>query len=385
MTVHEVSVLSIITLNVAGGQVQNSCGNLNIHGPLYQWKKWKKWKKTGKYKGPQPLCSSPMRRRSNSCYSAIHPGPTYWEWCRGCFDLSRELERKFLSMVRQVCLSWWNWSNQVKKLCNWFSTNISMRSMCLKEGRQVKCHSKLANPSPILFDDIIRVGGRIHRAPIAFEAANPMFLPKSHHVSMLIVRYYHHLLGEAGREHVLSIICQYFWILRRRSLVRQILSNCVSCRRRNAPTLQQVMADLPKERLVPYQPPFTYTGLDFFGPFYVKRSPSTVKVYGCIFVCFNSRAVHSEDVTSLETDTFIQAFLQFISVRGCPKEIWSDNGTNFTGAEKELRLSVQDLNEECIKSVRYQSGVSTSCREPHVRSMGKAYQKCEESYEGGSW
>ena len=103
--------------------------------------------------------------------------------------------------------------------------------------------------------------------------------------------------------------------------MRQILSKCVSCRRRNAPTLQQVMADLPKERLVPYQPPFTYTGLDFFGPFYVKRSRSIVKVYDCIFVCFNSRAVHIEDVSSLETDTFIQALLQFISVRGCPKEI----------------------------------------------------------------
>ena len=222
--------------------------------------------------------------------------------------------------------------------------------LCLKEGRQVKCNSKLANLSPILIDDVIRVGGRIHRAPIAFKAAHPMVLPKSHHVSMLIVRYYHYVLGHAGREHMLSVIRQSFWILRGRSLVRQILSKCVSCRRRNAPTLQQVMADLPKERLVPYQPPFTYTGLDFFGPFYVKRSRSTVKVYGCIFVCFNSRAIHIEDVSSLQTDTFIQALLRFISVRGCPKEIWSDNGTNFTGAEKELRLLVQDMSDERIKS-----------------------------------
>ena len=124
----------------------------------------------------------------------------------------------------------------------------------------------------------------------------------------------------------------------------------MSCHRRNAPTLQQVMADLPKERVVAYQPQFTYTGLDFFGPFYVKRSRSTVKVYGCIFVCFNSRAIHIEDVSSLETDTFIQALLRFISIPGCPKEIWSDNGTNFTCAEKELRPLVQDMSDKRIKS-----------------------------------
>ena len=93
------------------------------------------------------------------------------------------------------------------------------------------------------------------------------------------------------------------------------------CHRCNAPTLPQV----------------TYKGLDFFGPLHVRRSRSTVKVCGCIFVCFNSGAINIEDVSSLETDTFIQALLQFISVRGCPKEIWSDNGTNFTGAEKDMK------------------------------------------------
>ena len=91
-----------------------------------------------------------------------------------------------------------------------------------------------------------------------------MILPNSHHVSVLIVRYYHCVLGHAGREHVLSIIRQCFWILRGRVLVREILSSCVNCRRRNSPPLQQVMAVLPKERLIPYQPQFTYTGLDFF-------------------------------------------------------------------------------------------------------------------------
>ena len=47
-----------------------------------------------------------------------------------------------------------------------------------------------------------------------------------------------------------------------------------------------------------------------------------------------------EDASSLETDVFIQALRRFISNRGCPKIIWSDNGTNFIGAEKELLQSI---------------------------------------------
>ena len=128
----------------------------------------------------------------------------------------------------------------------------------------MKHHSKLANLSPILIDDVIRVGGRICRAPIAFEAAHPMILPKSHHVSVLIVHYYQYVLGHAGREHVLSIIRQRFWILRGRVLVHHIQSNCVSCRRRNTPPLQQVMAKLPKERLIPYQASVHVHGSGFF-------------------------------------------------------------------------------------------------------------------------
>ena len=60
------------------------------------------------------------------------------------------------------------------------------------------------------------------------------------------------------------------------------------------------MADLPKQRLTPYEPPFSYTGVDFFGPFYVKRGRGSDKVYGCVFTCFTSRAVHIEDVSSLQ-------------------------------------------------------------------------------------
>ena len=93
------------------------------------------------------------------------------------------------------------------------------------------------------------------------------------------------------------------------------------------------MADLPAERLVPYEPPFTNTGVDFFGPFFVKRGRSSEKVYACIFVCFNGRAI-------VETSGVIMGL----------KKIWSDNGTNFHGAEKEFRVSIQSWKQEAIRT-----------------------------------
>ncbi len=94
-----------------------------------------------------------------------------------------------------------------------------------------------------------------------------------------------------------------------------------------------MMGELPASRVTPYETPFTFTGLDIFGPFHVKRGRGSQKIYGCIFICFVTRAIHIEDVSSLETDSFIQALRRFIALRDAAKEIWSDNGTNLIGGE----------------------------------------------------
>lgn len=191
----------------------------------------------------------------------------------------------------------------------------------LSSGLQVKGHSKLANLSPVLIEGTLRVGGRIHHTSIPFDTVHPMLLPKEHPISTAIVHYYHKNLGHTGREQVLAAICQKFWILQARSLVRRVLCKCVDCCKRNEAPLQQLMADVPKEHLIPYEPPFIYTGVDFFGPFYVKHGRVSEKVYGCLFTCFTTCAIHIEDISSLETDAFIQASRRFISNRCCSKGI----------------------------------------------------------------
>ena len=67
------------------------------------------------------------------------------------------------------------------------------------------------------------------------------------------------------------------------------------------------------------------------------RKPTIVKAYICLFVCLSVKAVHLELVSDLTTEAFIAALRQFISRRGYPSLIWSDHGTNFVGANRELK------------------------------------------------
>lgn len=88
---------------------------------------------------------------------------------------------------------------------------------------------------------------------------------------------------------------------------------------------QQIMADLPRNGVLPNEPAFTRCGFDCFGPFEIKRGRTTVKSYGVIFTCLACRAVRIEVATSLHTDSFINAFQCFIGRRGQVMEMCSDN------------------------------------------------------------
>lgn len=140
----------------------------------------------------------------------------------------------------------------------------------LQSERPVKKDNKLRTLCLVLLNGIICVGGQIRHAPVASQAIQPLVIPSEHPIATLLIRHHHEILGHAGREHVLSMLRQRFWIINACALTRQILRHCVSCCKRHEGVMNQMMVDLPKPRLIPHEPPFTYTGLDLFGPFHVK-------------------------------------------------------------------------------------------------------------------
>ena len=222
---------------------------------------------------------------------------------------------------------------------------------------------------------ILCIGGRLKHAPISNEAKHQIILPKHHHVSMLIVRHYHEVFGHSGKEYVLSEIRQKFWITRARALIKRVIRNCVHCRRRVGPLGKQKMSDLPVDRVTPGKPPFTYVGVDCFGPFLVKRGRSEIKRYGCIFTCCSIRAIHIEKLDTMETDSFINGFKRFECRRGRPELVRSDNGTNFVGGEREIREAIQLWNQDVIAEHMRQKEITWIFNPPAASHMGGLWER----------
>ena len=240
--------------------------------------------------------------------------------------------------------------------------------------------SSLRKLNPLLFEGILRVGGRIDQAPVSFDVKHPVILPSQHHVTKIIIENYHQQVGHAGMSHTWASLRERYWIVRGASAVRRVLGQCLQCKRRNVNAGQQIMSELPKCRLTPNNPPFYFTGIDYFGPFFVKQGRSRQKRWGCIFTCLSSRCVHIEVVASMSADAFINALRRFIARRGKPSDIYSDNGSNFIGAEKELREALILFNTVAVEKHLLQKSIQWHFNPPYASNMGGVWERLIRSF-----
>ena len=211
------------------------------------------------------------------------------------------------------------------------------------EFDEIQKTGKISNGSNLLqlypFVDenkILRVGGRITAADCLSENTKfPAILPKADYLSYLIVTSAHSELLHSGVNATIAHTRQNFWIIGVKQLAKQIVSQCVKCFRYNSRKTTQLMGDLPSERVNP-SPPFTFTGIDLAGPLLYKEQKLALKCYVIVFTCFSTKAVHLDLVKSLNAQDCMKALRRFISRRGCPQKIFSDNGTNFIGTMGDL-------------------------------------------------
>lgn len=194
---------------------------------------------------------------------------------------------------------------------------------------------------------VMRVGGRTGAAPHAtFDAKFPVILPRKHTVTRLIVDDFHRAFRHRNSETVVNEVRQFYNIARLRTVVKQVTAACQWCKVAKAiPTVPR-MAPLPAARLSSFTRPFTYVGIDLFGPLLVKVGRSTAKRWICLFTCLTTRAVHVEVAYSLSTSSCVSCIRRFVCRRGAPAEIYSDNGTNFQGAENVLRKQIEEIQSE---------------------------------------
>lgn len=228
---------------------------------------------------------------------------------------------------------------------------------CLKESMKLTKKEmdsgKLKSIRPRIDDDGVIVLGS--RAEEGFKAhyGNERFpiLTYKDPFSHLWMKHVHSE-DHSGITRTVAKSRRKYWIVRGRRLAEQIRSSCYRCRLLDKLMAMQQMAPLPSSRLA-MSPPFHMTSMDLFGPIEIKdtvKQRTRKKVWGVIFDCAATRALHLDLTEDYSTDAILQTIRRFVAIRGCPTEIQSDQGSQLIAAAKDIADLVRDWDWNCVST-----------------------------------
>ena len=206
-------------------------------------------------------------------------------------------------------------------------------------------------------DGIIRSFSRLKNAKIPFDTKAPVMLDRNQKLADLLVLYYHLKVLHRGVKQTLTELRSKYWITSGRSFVKKIINPCVVCKKLNArPYYYPEKSDLPDFRFDDKNP-FNSTGVDYLGPllclpiYYAQEK--LYKAYIVIYTCAATRAIILDVVHNANASTFISCFKRFISRRGCPSTVISDNGSAFISDDTQNFVSSRLVAsvKRCIKKI----------------------------------
>ena len=207
----------------------------------------------------------------------------------------------------------------------------------LTNGQSINPKSSIAPLYPFMDNGVIRVGGRLaHGYSMTDDQRFPLLVEHRSKLATLAINDAHLRNLHGGPTATVAELRRQIWVTQAMKKASACIKKCITCFRFNSGPTQQLMGDLPSSRIEAPERAFSCVGLDFAGPLTFKSGNECVKGYVAVFVCFASKTVHLEAVSSLTSDAMVAAMRRFIARRGIPSQIVSDNATKFVGARRDL-------------------------------------------------
>ncbi|XP_018360617.1 PREDICTED: uncharacterized protein LOC108759610 [Trachymyrmex cornetzi] len=151
-------------------------------------------------------------------------------------------------------------------------------------------------------DGLLRIGSRVIPSNVQDTTGCPIIL-RSCPVIRLLVLDAHQRCLHGGISLTLATLRCMIWLVQARKIVKSVVYNCLTCARIRAELPTQLMGSLPPARITRPTRPFAICGVDYAGPVAVRMA--------------GGRGIRSQR-------------------SGLPSQVYSDNGTNFQGADREV-------------------------------------------------
>ncbi|KAL0822414.1 hypothetical protein ABMA28_004489 [Loxostege sticticalis] len=264
---------------------------------------------------------------------------------------------------------------------HWQAQEFKEDLIKLKNGEQLNKKSKLTCLSPFLDEfGVLRVGGRLSGAAIDENRKHPIIIPAKTHFTNLLIKEAHARTLHGGPQLMVTHLRSRYWILDVKNQVKFFCRKCVICIRHSSRTTEQLMGQLPASRVTPGRP-FRQSGVDYAGPINIRTSKGrghhSYKGYICLFICMATRAIHLELVSDLTSQGFLAAFKRFVARRGYCSDLFSDNGTNFVGANRELKqLLAEEKSQVAVEIADWLANNGTTWHfiPPHAPNFGGLWE-----------
>jgi len=171
---------------------------------------------------------------------------------------------------------------------------FSEEHRCLSQKCPFPAASSIISLNTVLDQKgVIRACGRVTASDsLRYDERHPIILPYECALSRLLVKFTHLISLHGGNQLVLRLTRSGYWVPRIKNLVKAVVNSCRVCFIHKKRLQIQMMGSFPKERVSFYRP-FTYTAIDYAGPFdiksYTRRPCLITKGYVLVFVCFFER------------------------------------------------------------------------------------------------